>query len=89
MRPDLGDPEARAAYRRELRGLARGWRWLGLALVTTGAIAFIYDAKAARHDPAIQWSAWALLAIGWAVLIGVIAYRTRYNMRRMREGGTP
>ena len=78
-RPNLDDPAERAAYRRELIGLSRGWRWLGLAAVVLAvAIMFV---RGSRFD-ALSLS---LLAIGWAILIGVIVRRTRYHRRRMRE----
>ena len=41
MRPDLGNPESLAAYRRELRGVAAPLRWTGLAIVTLGAVLMI------------------------------------------------
>ena len=78
-KPNLDDPAERAAYRRELIGLYRPWRWLGLAIVVGGvALMFIRDG---------QFDAWSigLLAVGWAILIGVIVQRTRYHRRRMRE----
>jgi hypothetical protein len=78
-RPNLEDPAERAAYRRELIGLNRGWRWLGLAIVVLSvAIMFV---RGSQFD-ALSLS---LLAVGWAILIGVIIKRTRYHRRRMRE----
>jgi len=35
-RPNLADPQERAAYRRELRGIHRVWQLLGLALLGGG-----------------------------------------------------
>jgi len=34
--------------------------------------------------PMQHWG-WAVLAIGWVVVFGVIAARTRYHKRRMAE----
>jgi hypothetical protein len=78
-RPNLEDPAERAAYRRELIGLNRGWRWLGLGIVVLAvAIMFV---RGSKFD-ALSLS---LLAVGWAILIAVIVRRTCYHRRRMRE----
>ena len=77
-RPDLNDPAQRTAYRRELVGLYRPWRWLGLAIVGAGlAIMLVRGSGFDRLSL-------TLLAVGWAILIGVIVQRTRYHRRRMR-----
>ena len=80
-RPNLDDKAERAAYRRELVGLYRGWRWLGLSIVVVGVvIMFVRDGR-------FDGLSLSLLALGWAILIGVIVQRTRYHRRRMREEG--
>ena len=79
-RPDLADPEQRRAYRRELIGLYRPWRWLGLAVVVAGVAAMLLGGNG-FNTPSL-----VLLAIGWTILIGVIVAQTRYHRRRMREG---
>lgn len=83
--PDLNSPEALAAYRGELRRFARGWRYLGLGLVTLGAAGLVWVSR----DDAPWLSGWrgpatiGALAVGWAILIAVIVARTRYHLRRM------
>lgn len=76
--PNLKDPDERAAYRRELLRLYRGWRWFGLALVCAGVVWAL-----------VRGAGWdgvsiALEAVGWVILLTVIVMRTRYHRRRMR-----
>ena len=85
MRPDLATPEGRRAYTAELRGVARGWRYTGLGLVTLGAIGLV---AVARTDA--PWGAGVLgpatigaLVAGWAIIIVAIVKRTRYHRRRI------
>ena len=85
MRPNLDDPAALAAYRRELRGLARWWRALGFALVLWGAAAWLYGLYAEPERPALMRGGWVAIGLGWAIFIGVIVYRTRYHKARMAE----
>jgi hypothetical protein len=89
MRPNLSDPAARAAYRRELRGLARGWRLLGFVLVVGGVAAQFYLRADAAAGPWPMRASWAAIALGWLIFAGVIAYRTRYHKDRMAEQGMP
>jgi hypothetical protein len=82
-RPNLSDPAELAAYRGELRNYARGWRWLGLALIIAGVMTmFIRGAQFDRLSV-------ALIAAGWLVWIPVIVARTRYHKRRMAEPEGP
>ena len=86
-RPDLADPEQRAAYRRELIAYARSWRWLGLSLVIValGLLAWPRMGGPWMLGPwPMQHWGWALMALGWAILLAVIAARTRHHRRRMR-----
>ena len=78
-RPNLKDPEELAAYKRELRGLYKAWRWVGLAIVVAGVVVML-----ARDGQFDRYSG-ALLFVGWAILIGVVIQRTRYHKRRMTE----
>lgn len=85
MRPDLSDPAARAAYKSELRGLARGWRLLGFVLILAG-VAGLFVWRWRGDEPPGLWTAgWAGIAAGWAIFIAVIVYRTRYHKARMAE----
>ena len=78
VRPNLTDPEERAADKRELRRIYRGWRILGLAIVCAGLV-WLFVRGVGFDGVSIT-----LLAVGWAILIGVIVARTRYHRRRMR-----
>jgi hypothetical protein len=84
-RPDLATPEGRRDYAAELGGVARGWRWLGLGMVTLGAAGLIVRAFA--HAP--MWAGLlgpgsvALIVLGWALAIVGIVKRTRHHRRRM------
>jgi hypothetical protein len=84
-RPDLQTPEGRRAYAAELAGVAREWRWPGLAMVALGGIGLI--ARAFSHAP--MWEGLlgpgsvALIVIGWAIAIVGIVKRTRHHRRRM------
>ncbi len=75
---NLNDPASRPVYRRELLGLYRGWRWLGLAIVCAG-VAWVLI-----RGHGWDWPGITLEVLGWAVLITVIVMRTRYHKRRMR-----
>jgi drug/metabolite transporter (DMT)-like permease len=78
-RPNLKDPEELAAYKRELRGLYKLWRWVGLAIVVGGVVVmFMRDGQFDRYSG-------ALLFVGWAILIAVVIQRTRYHKRRLAE----
>ena len=76
--PNLEDPEERAAYRRELVRLHRGWRWLGLAIVCAG-VAWVLERGRG-------WDAVGIAAqvVGWSILVAIVVMRTRYHRRRMR-----
>lgn len=79
-KPNLQDPAERAAYRRELMRLHRGWRLLGLAIVLAALV--LLFARGGQFDMLTL----SMLTLGWVILIGVIVKRTRYHRRRMREG---
>lgn len=79
-RPNLDDPAERAAYRRELLRLYRGWRWLGLGALAA-AVAVLF-ARGGRFD----MLSLSLLTLGWVLLVGVVVQRTRHHRRRMRDG---
>jgi hypothetical protein len=85
MRPDLSDPAALAAYRSELRGLARGWRLLGFVLILAGVAGLFALHWRGQAQPALWWASWAGVAGGWLIFIAVIVHRTRYHKARMAE----
>ncbi len=78
-RPDFDDPDQRRAYRRELKAVARPWRWLGIALLLGGV--GVVPVRGRGFDPLSL----ALVAAGWAVIIAVIVARSRHHRRRMAE----
>lgn len=85
MRPNLEDPAARAAYRGELRRLARAPRWIGFILVALGAGGLIYAQTKGIVAGPLRPASWAALAVGWINLIAAMIYRTRYHKARMAE----
>lgn len=85
MRPNLDDPAAREAYKRELRRLARAPRWIGFALVALGAGGLIYAQTSGIAAGPLRPLSWAAIAVGWLNLIAAMIYRTRYHKARMAE----
>lgn len=83
MRPDLSNPAARAAYKTELRGLARRWRLLGFALILIGVAVQFYIRSEGVEGAAPAAASWAMIALGWVIFIAIIAYRTGYHKARM------
>lgn len=79
--PDLRDPAARAAYRRELQGVARGPRYAGVAFAVIGALLAVIRALYWRDMPKLL----PMLVIAAAFILMSIAIliRTRYHARRM------
>ncbi|WP_260581499.1 hypothetical protein [Sphingopyxis sp. PET50] len=90
-RPDLTDAEARAAYRRELRGVARWPRLAGFVLILGAVGLWAWPRSGGPWFlgplPTQTW-AWISLGLGWAIWIGVIVARTRHHRARMAEPGT-
>lgn len=83
MPPNLSDPAARAAYKTELRGLARGWRLLGFLLIV-GGVAGQFYLRGEGIESGAPWAAsWTAIALGWVIFIAIIAYRTGYHKARM------
>ena len=85
MRPDLSDPAARAAYKTELRGLARRWRLLGFVLILLGVAAQFYIRSEGMEGAAPIAASWAMIALGWVIFIAIVAYRTGYHKGRMAQ----
>lgn len=87
-RPDLTDADARAAYRKELRGVARWPRTVGLLCVfaSLGLWAWPQSGGPLVLGPlATESWGWIVLAVGWAILLWAIVTRTRYHRARMDE----
>ncbi|MGN6288577.1 MAG: hypothetical protein ACTHNA_04855 [Sphingopyxis terrae] len=88
MRPDLDDPEARAAYRRELLGVGRGMRRVGFS-ASLLALALLMGPRMGGPWmlgplPTQYWG-WAALLLSWTLFVVVILRRTRHHKRRMAE----
>ncbi|MBC7770799.1 MAG: hypothetical protein H7124_18605 [Phycisphaerales bacterium] len=82
--PDLETAEGRAAYRIELRAVARWPRLVGFGIVLISAIAVL----SLRSDPeagAALYGAYAALAFGWVLLIWSFVQRNIYHRRRTRQ----
>jgi hypothetical protein len=76
--PNLANPAERAAYRRELRGLAPWVRYTGMALALLGAAVAVVKPS---WPGAI---ALVIIACRFAMMLAGIGIRTRYHARRMR-----
>ncbi|KQS05238.1 hypothetical protein ASG11_07340 [Sphingomonas sp. Leaf357] len=80
--PDLNDAAQRAAYRRELRYVARPLRLAGLAFALLGVLLVVGRLLWWRAMPiAIPAAA---LALGAFNMVAGMAIRTLYHARRMR-----
>lgn len=82
-RPNLKDPVAQAAYRRELQGVARPLRLAGLFVALAGVMLVTLVRLALVPLP--LWAAWLVLGAGVMLMITAIATRTRYHQLRMAE----
>jgi uncharacterized membrane protein YecN with MAPEG domain len=85
MRPDIADPTQHAAYRAELRSLARGWRLAGFALILLGVAGLFYLRAQESGSSALRTASWTMITAGWLIFLAVIVYRTRYHKARMAE----
>jgi hypothetical protein len=79
--PDLSDPAEQAAYRNELRGIARKTRFSGIALASIGALLALASKRA--EDPSM-WRLGAILAIaaGGGLMIFGMARRAMHHALR-------
>ncbi len=80
--PNLGDPAERAAYRRELQGVARPIRYTGIMFLLLGVVLAIVRLQWVPDLPALV--PMAALALGTFNMIAGIAMRARYHQARMR-----
>lgn len=81
--PDLSTPEARAAYRQELRKVAPWLRRLGFLLVIFGAGLILWG-SGDGPDRAVTVG-YGALALGWAMALLALIRRTLYQQRRARS----
>ena len=81
--PKLDTPEARDAYRRELRRVAQPLRLAGLGVVVAGALLAIVSRSTGWRPPGLDVVILGALAVGWLILFYVIYRRSQYHRRRM------
>ncbi|WBY09685.1 hypothetical protein PIB19_10585 [Sphingomonas sp. 7/4-4] len=80
--PDLKDPAERAAYHRELRGVALRLRRAGIGVSLAGALLVLLHRKGVETVP--LWLGVGVLGIGVLVTIAAISTRAAYHRLRMR-----
>ncbi len=79
--PNLTDPAERAAYRRELMAVAKGWRLSGVAVALLGAALILANAYLL---PIPNLIVWPVIVFGF-VLRGIgLSVRNRYHRQRLR-----
>ena len=83
MPPDLKDPEARAAYRRELGGVALRMRRVGIGAALAGALLVLAHRRGVEAVP--LWLGVGVLGLGALVMIAAISTRMAYHRLRMRN----
>lgn len=80
--PNLNDPAERAAYRRELQGIARPISYTGITFVLLGVVLAIVRLQWWPDLPVLV--PMAALALGAFNMVAGIVMRTRYHQARMR-----
>lgn len=80
--PNLVDPVERAAYHRELRGVARPIRYLGTALAVAGAALAVVRAFAWPDMPIVL--PLVLIAAGALNIVAGAVIRMKYHQARMK-----
>lgn len=83
--PDLNDPAEFAAYRAELRGIARPLRMAGVFFVVLGLALAIVHALWLPALPRII--PLATISLGALNMLAAVALRTRYHQARMKGDG--
>ena len=79
--PDLNDRDQRAAYRRELQGVARGTRYSGVGLAAAGALLAVIRAAYWREMP--KWLPLIVIVGAFVLMSAAILARMRHHARRM------
>lgn len=79
--PDLKDPAQRAAYHRELRGVALRLRRTGIGVSLAGALLVLLHRKGVAVP---LWLGVGVLGVGVLVTIAAISTRAAYHRLRMR-----
>ena len=79
--PNLNDAEERRVYRRELMGVARTPRRIGVALAVLGSALILVNAY---WTPIPNLVTLAAIVAGFALMLMGIGMRTKYHKRRMR-----
>ena len=82
--PRFDTPEGRDAYRRELRTVARPWRYGGLALIILGAgLGGVHRFTDIATPAWTTHAVFVLIVAGWALMMVAIFQRTLYHRRRL------
>ena len=82
--PDITTPEGRAAFRREMRAVARPIRLSGMALALTGVALGATRYFMTPWPDQFRYAALALCLAGVVLLITGLIQRTRYQIRRFQ-----
>lgn len=82
-RPDLNDPDQRAAYKRELAGIGTGIRRAGLAIALAGTVLVLVEKKGLAHVPIVVGA--TVIGAGVMLMISGLQARSRYHQLRMRD----
>lgn len=80
--PNLGDPAERAAYRRELQGVARPIRYTGVSFALLGVTLAMVRRLWWPDLP--EFVPITALVLGALNVVAAIVLRTRYHQARMR-----
>lgn len=80
--PNLNDPVERAAYRRELRAVARSVRLTGVTLAVVGALLALARARVWPDLP--RGIVVAVLSLALVAMAAGVVIRARYHRARMR-----
>lgn len=83
--PDLRDPAARTAYRRELRVVARPIRIMGVMLLVAGALLAALQRSSFPAIPTVL--PLVFVALGVLHMLAGMAVRLTYHQRRMKGDG--